>query len=165
MFFNKPAKTAGRASGGTTLPWHQDRWAHLDRDPQLTIYTALDAATSQTGCLHIIPKSHKKGLLNPSHHSGFLTPEQAEVHCPLAEEVLLELQPGDVALLHNYTLHKSGENYTQNPRRAYSVNYMNAHTMINHEALESHSSVSLLPLGCAPTVPAVHMSWPVEIDR
>ena len=25
MFFNKPAKSAGRESGGTVLPWHQDR--------------------------------------------------------------------------------------------------------------------------------------------
>jgi len=22
---------------GTSLPWHQDRWQHLDRDPLLTV--------------------------------------------------------------------------------------------------------------------------------
>ena len=137
MFFNKPATADGASAGGTVLPWHQDRWKHLDRDPQLTIYTALDAATAQTGCLHIIPKSResdmplcnsgvlraahccaadKKGLINPAHHSGFLTPEQAEEHCPPSAEVLLELEPGDVALLHNYTLvHTSYGLFAYNP--------------------------------------------------
>jgi hypothetical protein len=37
MFFNKPAKAEGHEAGGTTLPWHQDRWRHLDRDPRLTV--------------------------------------------------------------------------------------------------------------------------------
>src|SRR3954471_16348117 len=30
MFMNKPARK------GTFLPWHQDRWTHLDRDPVVT---------------------------------------------------------------------------------------------------------------------------------
>ena len=30
MFMNKPANK------GTFLPWHQDRWTALDRDPQIT---------------------------------------------------------------------------------------------------------------------------------
>ena len=32
MFFNKPAKAAGRESGGTVLPWHQDRSVHRHTD-------------------------------------------------------------------------------------------------------------------------------------
>ena len=79
------------------------RWAHLDRDPQLTVYTALDPATEETGAVHLIPGSHKLGCINPSHHSGFLTPEQAEQHCPAEKAITLELLPGDVALLHNYS--------------------------------------------------------------
>jgi hypothetical protein len=66
------------------LPWHQDRWAHLDRDPLLTVYTALDPATAATGCIHLIPKSHELGCLNPSHHSGFLTEAMAEAGSGLA---------------------------------------------------------------------------------
>ena len=71
MFMNKPA---GR---GTFLPWHQDRWKYLDRDPLVTVWTALDQATQANGTVEIIPGSHKFGLINPDHGSGFLTDEQA----------------------------------------------------------------------------------------
>lgn len=56
--------------------------------------------------IHLIPRSHKLGCINPDHHSGFLTEEQAHQHCDPKKEVCLELQPGDIALLHNYTIHQ-----------------------------------------------------------
>ena len=71
MFMNKPARE------GTPLIWHQDRWRYLDRDPLITIWTALDPATIANGCVQIVPGAHHK-LINPSSGSGFLTPEQAE---------------------------------------------------------------------------------------
>ena len=123
MFMNKPAHK------GTFLPWHQDRWNTLDRDPLLTVYTALDPATKANGCVQIIPKSHKMGLINPDHPSGFLTPEQAEVHCKAEDVVYLELEAGEVALLHNWTLHSSDVNRSSQSRRAFSVSYMDAETM------------------------------------
>ena len=54
-----------------------------------------------------------------------------------------------MALLHNYTLHKSGQNYSGNPRRAYSVNYMDGNTQINAEVLEANSSAALQKQGRA----------------
>jgi hypothetical protein len=123
MFMNKPARK------GTFLPWHQDRWTHLDRDPQLTVWTALDPATVANGCVQVIPGSHKGGLINPSHHSGFLTPEQAARHAPREKIVFLELAAGEAVLLHNYLLHASDVNRTDIPRRAFSVCYMDARTV------------------------------------
>src|SRR5207237_5228782 len=70
MFMNKPAHQ------GTLLPWHQDRWSYLDRDPLITVWTALDPATIANGCVEVIPGSHKFGLINPEHTSGYLTEEQ-----------------------------------------------------------------------------------------
>jgi len=123
MFMNKPANK------GTFLPWHQDRWNTLDRDPLLTVYTALDPATEANGCVQIIPKSHKFGLINPDHPSGFLTPEQAEEYCKPEDRVFLELEAGEVALLHNWTLHSSDVNRSSQSRRAFSVSYMDADTV------------------------------------
>ena len=123
MFMNKPARK------GTVLPWHQDRWTHLDRDPLITLWTALDPATMANGCVQIIPGSHKAGLINPSHGSGFLTAEQAAQHAPDDKIVTLELAPGEVALLQNYLLHASGVNETDVPRRAFSVCYMDGRTV------------------------------------
>jgi hypothetical protein len=126
MFMNKPARK------GTVLPWHQDRWTHLDRDPAITLWTALDPATIGNGCVQIVPGSHAAGLINPSHGSGFLTPEQAMQHAPTEKIVFLELEPGAVVLLHNYLLHASDVNSTGISRRAFSVCYMDARTIASN---------------------------------
>ncbi len=122
MFMNKPARK------GTFLPWHQDRWTHLDRDPEITLWTALDPATVANGCVQVVPGSHKLGLINPAHPSGFLTPEQAKEHCPAEKIEFLELKPGEAVLLHNWLLHASDVNKTDVSRRAFSVCYMDANT-------------------------------------
>lgn len=122
MFMNKPAHR------GTMLPWHQDRWTHLDRDPQVTIWTALDPATIENGCVQIVPGSHKT-LLNPEHASGFLTKQQGEA-IDEKDAIYVELEPGEVALLHNWTLHRSDTNRSDTSRRAFSVCYMDARTQV-----------------------------------
>lgn len=122
MFLNKPAMR------GTWLPWHQDRWSELDRDPLITIWTALDAATVANGCLQVIPGSHRSGVINPSHHSAFLDAQQTAEHVSPDRIVLLELAAGEVVLLHNWLLHASGVNRSSTSRRAFSVCYMDAAT-------------------------------------
>jgi hypothetical protein len=121
MFFNKPSNR------GTLLPWHQDRWSHLDKDPLITVWTALDACTKANGCVQFIRGSHKR-LINPAHGSGFLTPEQAVAECPDERAEFLEIEAGEVVLLHNWLLHRSDVNRTPIPRRAFSVCYMPADT-------------------------------------
>ncbi|MET9020958.1 phytanoyl-CoA dioxygenase family protein [Actinopolymorpha sp. NPDC004070] len=150
MFMNKPARQ------GTFLPWHQDRWAFLDRDPLITVWTALDPATVANGCVQVIPGSHKQGLINPEHGSGFLTEEQAKEHC-LPEKVHhLELQPGEAVLLHNWLVHSSDVNTTDIPRRAFSVCYMDARTK-HTKGREEYSLVfgdgALTPEGLTPGSP------------
>jgi ectoine hydroxylase-related dioxygenase (phytanoyl-CoA dioxygenase family) len=122
MFMNKPARK------GTFLPWHQDRWRDLDRDPLITLWTALDPATTANGCVQIIPASHRLGLINPDHAYGFLTPQLAAKYCPPEKAVHLELGAGESVLLHNWLLHASDVNKTEIPRRAFSVCYMDAAT-------------------------------------
>lgn len=122
MFMNKPA---GR---GTWLPWHQDHWRALDRAPLLTIYTALDAATPDNGCVELIPGSHHE-VLNPAHPHGFLTPEMAARFNEDPRRMPLCLEAGEVVLMHNWTLHASGINRSERPRRAFSVCLMDARTI------------------------------------
>lgn len=122
MFMNKPANR------GTILPWHQDAWTYLDRQPEITVWTAIDPATIANGCVQVIPGSHKLGRVNPQHGSGYLTAEQAQRYCPEEEIVYLELAPGEAVLLHNWLLHRSDVNKTDIPRRGFSVCYMDART-------------------------------------
>src|SRR5262249_20207668 len=53
--------------GGTYLPWHQDggRFWGLDRDPELQVWTALDDAPAEAGCVEVVPGSHAAGLVTP----------------------------------------------------------------------------------------------------
>ncbi|MBC7807684.1 MAG: phytanoyl-CoA dioxygenase family protein, partial [Akkermansiaceae bacterium] len=89
----------------------------------------LDPATKANGCVQVVPRSHTQGLINPSHLSGFLTPEQAAEHATPEKVVYLELEPGEVVLLHNYLLHASDVNHTDISRRAFSVCYMDCETV------------------------------------
>ena len=125
MFMNKPA------GEGTILAWHQDRWTHLDRDPLITIWTALDPATKANGCVEIIPGAHHR-LINPEHNSGFLTEAQAAELLKKNQRVYLELAAGEAVLLHNYLPHGSGVNSTAIPRRAFSVCYMDTATQASN---------------------------------
>lgn len=123
MFMNKPAHK------GTFLPWHQDRWTMLDRDPIVTIWLALDPATKKNGCVQIIPGSHRFGLINPTHPSGFLSKAQAAAICASDRVEHLELEAGEVVLMHNQVLHGSDVNRSNQSRRALSVCYMDAATL------------------------------------
>lgn len=121
MFMNKPA------SQGTILPWHQDigtGWG-IDTNPIVTIWTALDDATVANGCLQILPGSHRFGILNDHH---FPTPEQQAHYIKEEDSLFLEAETGEAILLHNFLLHRSGVNPTNQPRRAFSVCYMDAVT-------------------------------------
>jgi hypothetical protein len=122
MFMNKPTRK------GTWLPWHQDRWTSLDRDPLITVWTALDPATIANGCVQVIAGSHKLGVINPEHPSGFLTDEQTKRLAPPEKVAYMELGTGEAVLLHNWLLHASEVNHTDIPRRAYSVCYMDGRT-------------------------------------
>ena len=44
------------------------------------MYTAIDAAGAENGCVQLVPKSHKNGVINRAHHSAFLT-EVLEFPC------------------------------------------------------------------------------------
>lgn len=124
MFMNKPAGL------GTKLPWHQDRWTHFDRDPLITVWTALDPATKENGCVQILPGTHRFGVINTEHSSGFLTSEQAEQACAEVDVEFCELLPGECVLLHNWLLHSSDKNHSDQSRRAFSVCYADARTNI-----------------------------------
>jgi phytanoyl-CoA hydroxylase len=121
MFMNKPAQQ------GTVLPWHQDvgeGWG-LDRNPIITVWTALDDATVANGCMQIVPGSHKLGVLNPQH---FVSETDQAKYAQGKAVVDLEVATGEAVLLHNLLMHRSGVNRTAMPRRAFSTAYMEAAT-------------------------------------
>ena len=121
MFFNKPAER------GVVINWHQDGaggW-QLSIPPLITVWTALDDTTIANGCLQIIPGSHKSMI---PEKGDLLSEEERAIHAPDEKRLYLEMEKGEVVLLHNWTLHRSETNNTNKPRRAFSVCYIDAAT-------------------------------------
>ncbi len=121
MFFNKPA------GQGVPINWHQDGaggWK-LSIPPKVTIWTALDPTSVANGCLQIIPGSHKTMI---PENGDLLSAEERAIHAPDEKRLYLEMEMGEVVLLHNWTLHRSEVNTTDRPRRAFSVCYVDAAT-------------------------------------
>ena len=63
---------------GMAVPWHQDdgRFWGLDRPPALQLWTALDDAPVEAGCLEVLPGSHHHGLA--TREGGTITAERLE---------------------------------------------------------------------------------------
>lgn len=116
------------AQGGTALPWHQDggRFWGLSQDPSLQLWTALDDAPEEAGCIEVVPGSHRFGLAAPQ--GGVLREEHLEARQAERHRVALPATAGEVILLHNYLWHRSGTNQTTRPRRAFSVCFMSGQT-------------------------------------
>lgn len=122
VLFNKGS------SGGTELPWHQDggRFWGLDRDPHLQIWTALDDAPLDGGCVELLAGSHRDGLATPL---GGMIPEEIVERARARERAIaVPAAAGEAMLIHNHVWHRSGRNATGHPRRAFSICYMSAAT-------------------------------------
>lgn len=117
-----------RASGGMAVPWHQDdgRFWGLDRPPSFQIWTALDPASEQAGCLEVVPGSHLAGLA--SREGGTVLPDSLSREEAASRKVLLPAERGTCILVHNHLWHRTGINQTSNPRRALSVSYLSGET-------------------------------------
>lgn len=122
MVMNKPA------GQGTVLPWHQDGgdvWG-IDREPLVTIWTALDPATQDNGCMQAVRGSHRLGLL--TNYGSTLSDEDAAKYCTPEKIVSLEVPAGHSVLLHNWLVHRSGINPSTVPRRAVTICYLDGRT-------------------------------------
>ena len=119
---------AKAATGGSALPWHQDAgvfWG-LDRDPCLQVWTAIDEVPLESGPVEVVSGSHLRGLAT---RLGGVVPEHL-VRQYDAENaaVALPARAGEVLLIHNHVWHRSGKNHSGNPRRAFTVCYLDART-------------------------------------
>lgn len=123
IIFNK-----AEGLGGSNVPWHQDAgklWG-LSRDPELQIWTALDDAEVDGGCVEVIPGSHRRGLATPL--GGVVPEDQVRAHDSESQAVPLPVKAGEALLLHNYVWHRSLRSETRRRRLGFSACYMGAST-------------------------------------
>jgi ectoine hydroxylase-related dioxygenase (phytanoyl-CoA dioxygenase family) len=123
QLFCKPARHGG------VVAWHQDYsyWTRTVPVAHLSCWIGLDDSTSENGCVHYVPGSHRWNLLPVTGLAdrmdaiqSVLTDEQRAQFKPVA----VELKRGEASFHHPLTVHGSYENSTQKPRRAVVVNLM-----------------------------------------
>lgn len=102
---------------------HQDA-AYLSPTPGPLVlaFVALDPCDAENGALEVAPGSHRLGQgpflrLTPN---GFVEARRGQ-RAALGPGELLEMEPGDVALVHGLTYHASAPNRAKRPRRALVV--------------------------------------------
>ncbi|MBX2841707.1 MAG: phytanoyl-CoA dioxygenase family protein [Flammeovirgaceae bacterium] len=122
QLFCKPAHHGG------VVAWHQDYsyWTRTTPMQHLTCWIGLDHATTDNGCLHYIPKSHKWNLLDKTSLAGdmdgltkFLTEEQTKQY---DKKVAIEMKKGHGSFHHPLMVHGSYENRSTISRRAFVLN-------------------------------------------
>jgi hypothetical protein len=122
------------ANGGAEKPWHQDlAYFSVNRfDGICGVWIALDPATVDNGCMHVIPGGHLSG---PRRH------EWSKVDCEIttkevnpADAVAIELPPGGVMIFHGLLPHETPANNSGIRRRALQFHYQSAATQIAPQA-------------------------------
>jgi ectoine hydroxylase-related dioxygenase (phytanoyl-CoA dioxygenase family) len=108
-------------------PWHQDNGVVLpeaDETQMLTVWFSLWDAPVESGCLQIVPRSHRGGLYVHC-PSG---PKGGGLHVPDAsfrsEDALpMPMKRGDVLFLTSRTLHSSLSNHSNHVRWSFDLRY------------------------------------------
>ena len=122
--FSKPA------SDGMAIPWHQDgQYWPMRPLATVTVWIAVDPATVENGCLRVIPRTHKGGLLpHESTDEAGLALNQGLTKSAIDEEsaVDIKLEAGQISLHHAMVVHGSKANLSSKRRCGYAIRYMPA---------------------------------------
>jgi hypothetical protein len=144
-------KPPGRAEGSIALHQDYSYTGYLDRASGLAAGLALTDATRDSGCLHVVDGSHAWGLVGGLHlfASGLESDLDARLTHAQRERVAgatipLEVHAGDVTIHHCLTLHGSGPNSSDRPRKTVIAHLIDADSRVARDRL---------PPGAAPYFP------------
>ena len=108
---------------GREKPWHQDK-AFFNIDLNATVvgvWIALDEATFENGCMHVLPGSHSEG---PVPHFSRRDWQICDTDVALAKDVTVPLQPGGLLFFDGLIHHGTPANRTDTRRRAIQFHYV-----------------------------------------
>ena len=110
------------------MPWHQEL-AYLNPEEAgdtliINFWIPLAEATADNGCLQVIARSHRVGLL-PHEHRETVNIGVGESDMPEGEIVTCEVRPGDVLLTMERLLHRSLPNGSATVRWSVDARYCN----------------------------------------
>jgi len=105
-----------------SLPFHQDEafWDPSFDYRSLGVWMPLDPATVKSGCMSLVPGSQKRGIVPHTLGKGDPAVTYIEaVDPPVREATLHPIPVGGASFHHCRTIHGSGPNTSDRPRRAY----------------------------------------------
>jgi ectoine hydroxylase-related dioxygenase (phytanoyl-CoA dioxygenase family) len=126
----------GSSGAAGNVGWHQDKgyWGSASTDEMITAWVAFDDVNEENGCMRFVPGSHRWGLLEESDFfNADLEGQKGKMRLPEGaewRETPALLKAGEVSFHHCMTLHGSGPNRTERPRRSIAVHMMSGNTRL-----------------------------------
>lgn len=120
------------------VTWHQDLtyWG-LSHDDQVSAWLALSPANAESGCMRMVPGSHKTGRMEhelTERGDNVLMNGQRVKDVAEEEAVLCPLAPGEASLHHGWTLHASMPNVSDDRRIGLNIQYIAPHVrQVKHD--------------------------------
>lgn len=114
---------------GTFVSWHQDgTYFHLEPAEHVTAWIGLSDSTPETGCVHVLPGSHKLGQLphrTEAYAANLLSNGQTvEAAFDESTKAPLIVRAGQFSLHHTYILHQSSPNLGTDRRIGIGISYI-----------------------------------------
>ena len=129
---------------GSAFPLHQD-WSYFPtkNNSMIAAVIHLSESTLETGCIRIVPGSHKIGKLEKSDGHTYIPKIHDEHELEEAEPIIAE--PGDVLFFHCFSLHGSMPNISNYPRKTILIQlYAGTDKVLNDNP---HSNIQLVLRG------------------
>jgi non-haem Fe2+, alpha-ketoglutarate-dependent halogenase len=122
-FFTKEAHDPSYVS------WHQDLtyWG-LEPADIVTAWVALSLSTPESGCMRVVPGSHKQDVLAHAEtfaeHNLLSRGQEIQVEVEERDAVDVVLRPGEMSLHHVKLIHGSGANQADDRRIGFAIRYV-----------------------------------------
>ncbi|PCJ60518.1 MAG: phytanoyl-CoA dioxygenase family protein [Planctomycetota bacterium] len=138
---------------GADVSWHQDYsyWQRTTPSNHITVWLSVDDSTLENGCLHVVPGSHKWGLLPEveltSGSIDALKEYIPQKHLESFKPEPIELKAGYCSFHNDHMIHGSYQNNSDKPRRAIVLNFMGAGTTCNDDTKPIMPGFPKIPVG------------------
>jgi membrane carboxypeptidase/penicillin-binding protein PbpC len=106
--------------------WHQDGITEGLKDAYVpAIWLGLTAATGENGCLRVVPRSHRLGLIAHANrpNADNLTTQGATAQVKIESPQDVVMREGEMSLHHPLVLHASNPNQSAESRIGFSATY------------------------------------------
>lgn len=125
--YNVRPKVPGVAAGA--VPWHQDKsyWPDANANPVITVWIPLVDSTLENGCLHLIPRTHKKRVEPHGKETysgtGYTALPDSYIETRQREIVALPMSAGSAVLFNDRLIHSSTPNRSNGVRWSVDLRY------------------------------------------